>query len=136
MSSPSDLTGTGNRPDASVGELIADISRDFSTLMHQEVELAKAEVKESAAKAGKGVGMFGGAGVGAHMVLLFLSIALWWGIGDSTGHAISALIVAAVWAVIAAALAVMGRVQFKTMTGVSRTAESVSQIPPAVKGNA
>src|ERR1700712_253589 len=126
----------GARADASVGELIADISRDFSTLMHQEVELAKAELKESASKAGKGAGMFGGAGLGAHMVLLFLSIALWWGLGDATGHAISALIVAALWAVIAALLAVLGRSEFKTMTGVSRTADSVSKIPPAVKGNA
>lgn len=124
------------RPDASVGELIADISRDFSTLMHQEVELAKAELKESAGKAGKGAGMFGGAGIGAHMVLLFLSIALWWGVGDATGHAISALIVAAVWAVVAAVLAVLGRGEFKSMTGVARTADSVSKIPPAVKGNA
>lgn len=124
------------RPETSVGELVADISRDFSTLMHQEVELAKAELKESAAKAGKGVGMFSGAGLGAHMVLLFLSIALWWGLGDATGHAISALIVAAVWAVIAGALAILGRGEFKTITGMSRTADSVSQIPPAVKGNA
>ena len=136
MSTPTNMTGNGARSEASVGELIADISRDFSTLMHQEVELAKAEAKESAAKAGKGAGLFGGAALGAHMVLLFLSIALWWGLGDATGHATSALIVAAVWAVIAAVLAVVGRSEFKTMTGLSRTSESVSKIPPAVKGNA
>src|ERR1700712_933006 len=121
---------------SSVGELLADVSRDFSTLMRQEVELAKAEVKESATKAGKGVGMFAGAGLGGHMVLLFLSIALWWGLGDATGHAISALIVAAIWAVIAAVLALMGRKEMKTMTGISRTADSVSKIPPAIKGDA
>src|ERR1700710_886723 len=133
-------TNTGridlDRRDESVGELIADVSRDFSTLMRQEVELAKAEVKESAAKAGKGVGMFTGAGIGGHMVLLFLSIALWWGLGDATGHAISALIVAALWAVIAAVLAVMGRTAMKTMPGMSRTADSVKKIPTAVKGDA
>src|ERR1700710_2156223 len=114
-------TNTGridlDRRDESVGELIADISRDFSTLIRQEVELAKAEVKESATKAGKGAGMFAGAGLGGHMVLLFLSIALWWGLGDATGHAISALIVAVVWGVIAAVLAVMARKELKTMTG-------------------
>ena len=139
MSTPGD-TDTDrvavDRRDESVGALIADISRDFSTLMHQEVELAKAEIKESATKAGKGAGMFAGAGLGGHFVLLFLSIALWWGLGDATGHAISALIVAAVWALIAAVLAIAGRAAFKTITGVSRTAESVSKIPPAVKGNA
>jgi hypothetical protein len=132
----SDLKSHENGSRASVGELLADVSRDFSTLMRQEVELAKAEVKESATKAGKGVGMFAGAGVGGHLVLLFLSIALWWGVGDATGHAISALIVAAVWAVIAAVLAVMGRTALKTTPGLTRTAETVKKIPPAVKGDA
>lgn len=126
----------GSRSSASVGELLADVSRDFSTLIRQEVELAKAEVRESATKAGKGAGMFAGAGLGVHMVLLFLSIALWWGLGNATGHAISALIVAVVWAVIAVALALAGRKELKTMTGLSRTTESVGKIPPAVKGDA
>jgi len=149
MSMPSDVSpgavnvtgSTVDRPtvtrrDESVGELLADISRDFSTLMRQEIELAKAEAKESATKAGKGVGMFAGSGFGGYMVLLFLSIAAWWGIGNGTGRGWSALIVAAVWAVIAAVLAMLGRSQMKTVTGMRRTAESVQKIPPAVKGDA
>ena len=137
MSAPYEPTPSyDNQNNVSIGERLADVSRDLSTLMRQEVELAKAEAKESAAKAGKGVGMFAGAGLGGHMVLLFLSIAAWWGIGDSTGHAISALIVAAIWAIIAAVLAVTGRKELKTMTGLSRTTETVAKIPPAVKGDA
>jgi hypothetical protein len=121
---------------ASVGDLLADVSRDLSTLMRQEVELAKAEVKDTASKASKGAGLFAGAGLGAHMVLLFLSIAAWWGIGDATGHALSALIVAAIWAIIAAALAMTGRTEVRRMTGLQRTAETAKQIPPAIKGDA
>ena len=138
MSTPYDPSPAGydTRSTASVGELLSDVSRDFSTLIRQEVDLAKAEVKESAVKAGKGAGMFAGAGLGAHMVLLFLSIALWWGLGDATGHAISALIVAVIWAIIAAALAMIGRRELTTMTGLSRTTETVAKIPPAVKGDA
>lgn len=120
----------------SIGDLLADVSRDFSTLMHQEVELAKAEVRQSATKAGKGAGMFAGAGVGGHMVLLFLSIAFWWGLGDAIGHSLSALVVAATWGLVAAVLAVLGRKELKTMTGIARTTESVSKIPPAIKGDA
>jgi hypothetical protein len=120
----------------SIGELLADVSRDFSTLMRQEVELAKSEVKQSATQAGKGAGMFAGAGLGGHFVLLFLSIAYWWGLGNKTGYAWSALIVAATWAVIAAVLAVLGRKEFQTITGLKRTTESVSKIPPAIKGDA
>ena len=69
------------------------------------------------------------------MVLLFLSIAAWWGIGDKTGYGWSALIVAAIWLVIAAVLAVVGRSEFKAVKGVPRTADTVKKIPDAVKGN-
>lgn len=128
MSSPD-----GNRE--SVGELLSDISADFSELVRQEVALAKAEVKQSASRAGKGAGLLAGAGVGAHFVLLFLSIALWWAIGDSTGRGWSALIVAAIWAVIAAILAVTGRGQLNQVQGVPQTTETVTKIPSAVAGH-
>ncbi|MFN3925443.1 MAG: phage holin family protein, partial [Pseudarthrobacter sp.] len=45
----------------SLGDLLGDVTRDLSTLMRQEVELAKAEAKQSATKAGKGGGMLAGA---------------------------------------------------------------------------
>ena len=124
-----------DRGQASVGELISKVGEDFSTLVRQEVALAKAELKESAAKAGKGAGMLGGAGVAGHFVLLFLSIALWWGIGNATGWAWSALIVAAVWAVIAAILAAVGRKELKQVEGLPKTTDTAKQIPNAVKGH-
>lgn len=118
-----------------LGELISEITEDLSALVRQEIDLAKAEAKESAAKAGKGVGMFGGAGLAGHFVLLFLSIALWWGLGDATGYAWSALIVAAIWAVIAVVLVIVGRNEFQSIRGMQRTAETVQKIPNAVKGH-
>jgi Na+/melibiose symporter-like transporter len=120
---------------ASVGDLLSDISNDLSTLMRQEVALAKAELTQSAKQAGKGAGMFAGAGIAGHMVLLFISIALWWGIGDKTGHGWSALIVALIWAIIAAILAATGRKEMKNVTGVPRTTDTVKKIPSAVAGN-
>lgn len=119
----------------SVGDLLARVSSDLSTLMRQEVALAKAEVTQSAKQAGKGAGMFAGAGVAGHFVLLFISIALWWGIGDATGHGWSALIVAVIWAIIAAVLAARGRKEMKNVTGVPRTTDTVKKIPSAVAGN-
>lgn len=134
MSSPVAPTSTtdGPRP---LGELIGEITEDLSTLVRQEIELAKAEAKESAAKAGKGAGMFGGAGFAAHFVLLFLSISLWWGLGNATGRAWSALIVAAIWAVVAVVLVLLGRKEFQSIRGLQRTAETVQKIPNAVKGH-
>ena len=119
----------------SIGDLLSDITTDLSTLMRQEVELAKAELKQSATRASKGGGMLAGAGVAGHFVLLFISVAAWWGIGDSIGHGWSALIIALIWAVIAAVLSVLGRNQLKTVQGVPRTTETVKKIPSAVAGN-
>jgi hypothetical protein len=135
MSSPLDPVGPSADTRPSVGELLSDVAADLSTLMRQEVELAKAEVRQSAVRAGKGAGMLAGAGVSGHLVLTFLSVALWWGLGDKTGHGWSALIVAAVWLVIAAVLGLMGRKEISAVSGVPQTAQTVKKIPAAVKGN-
>jgi hypothetical protein len=120
----------------SIGSLVSDISADLSTLMRQEVALAKAEVKDSATKAGKGAGMLAGAGYGGHFVVLFLSLALWMGLAnliDSLGWA--AVIVAVLWGIVAAVLAALGRKQLKTVEGIPQTAETAKRVPDALKGN-
>lgn len=137
--STSTSTGSSNDrsigDDRSVGELLSDISADLSTLMRQEVALAKAELSQSGKQAGKGAGMLAGAGVAGHFVLLFISICLWWAIGNETGRGWSALIVAAIWAIIGAVLYSMGRKEMKKVNGVPRTTDTVKKIPSAVAGN-
>lgn len=119
----------------SVGELLGEISRDLSTLVRQETQLAKAEIRESVTKAGKGAGMLAGAGLAGYFVLLFLSVALWWAIGSAVGLGWSALIVAAIWLVIAAILALVGRREMAHVQGIPRTVETAREIPDALKGN-
>jgi hypothetical protein len=119
----------------SVGELVGEVSRDLSTLVRQEIELAKAEAKQSAQRAGKGAGLFGGAGVAGHMVLLFLSLALWWALGTVMGLGWSGLVVAAVWAVIAAVLAMRGKKELQAVEGMPQTTDSVKKIPDALRGH-
>lgn len=121
--------------DRSVGELLAAVSSDLSTLLRQELALAKAELRQSATNASAGAGLLGGSGVAAHMVLLFLSISAWWGIGQFTGNAWSGLIVAAVWALVAGVLYAVGRAKLRAIEGLSRTAETAKKIPPALVGN-
>lgn len=135
MSTAADTDPNDSQSRSSIGEMLADISRDITTLMRQEVELAKAEAKQSVSKVGKGAGMFAGAGISAHMVLLFLSIAGWWGLGNSIGRGWAALVVALVWLIIAAVLAVVGRKEVSSARGLTQTAETVKKIPSAVKGN-
>jgi hypothetical protein len=121
----------------SVGEVLGDITTDLSTLLRQEVELAKAELRESVDHAKAAGGMFAGAGVAGHLALIFLSLALWWGLGDlvdSLGW--SAVVVGLLWAVAAAVLAAMGRTRMRRATPVApRTVDTAREIPDALKGH-
>jgi Putative Actinobacterial Holin-X, holin superfamily III len=127
------------RPDVdgtSVGALIGEVTKDLSTLMRQELELAKAELKVEAKKAGQGAGMFGAAGFAGYMVLLFLSIALWWALENVMDAGLAALIVAVIWAVIGAVAFVMGRKKFRQVNPKpERTVDTLQQVPSALKPN-
>lgn len=119
----------------SLGDLLSEVTGDISALFRQEVELAKAELKQSATQAGAGAGMLGGAGYAALMAVFFLSVALWWALGALMGLGWSAVVVALIWAVIALVLFLMGRNRMKQVKGAPRTVESLQQIPDAIKRN-
>ena len=120
--------------DRSVGELFSAVRQDVTTLIRQEVAQAKAEIRESATRADLGAGMLGGSGVTAHLVLLLVSISAWWGIGQFTGNAWSALIWAAASAATAAALYLLGRSRLTHVEGLNRTADTAKKIPRALAG--
>ncbi|WP_158867221.1 phage holin family protein [Leifsonia sp. AG29] len=120
---------------ASLGELLSEVTRDLSTLIRQEMELAKAELRQTATRAGKGAGLLGGAGYAALMAVLFLSIALWWALGYLMGNAWSGVVVAVIWGIVALILYVVGRNQLKTVKGVPQTVETVKEFPQTLKRN-
>jgi hypothetical protein len=120
---------------ASLGELVGEVTRDLSQLMRQELELAKAELSDSAKKAGAGAGLLGGAGYAAMMAVLFLSIALWWALGTLIGGGWSGVVVAVLWAIIAAVLYAVGKKRLDAVKGAPRTVQTVKQIPDALKRN-
>ena len=117
----------------SLGDLLGEVTRDLSTLMRQELELAKAELKQTASRAGKGGGMLAGAGVAGHFVLLFLSIALWYALVQLMGLGWSAVVVALIWGIIAAVLASVGRKELKSVKGMPQTTETLQEIPQTLK---
>jgi putative superfamily III holin-X len=125
------------RPDVegtTVGQLMGEVAKDLSTLMRQELELAKVEVKAEATKAGKGAGLMGAAGFAGYMVLLFLSIALWWALHHLVGHSWSALIVAVLWGIVGAVAFAMGRKQLQHVNPKpERTVDTLQQVPGALK---
>jgi hypothetical protein len=122
--------------DASLGDLIGNVTRDLSTLMRQELALAQAELKQEVSKTAKGAGALGGAGLAGYFVLLFLSIALWAGLSNVMDAGWAGLIVAALWAIIAGALFAVGRQRLRAVhPKPERTVDTLSNVPDALKGN-
>jgi len=103
----------GAEDERSLGEIVQALTQDTTTLLKQELELAKVELKAEATRAGKGAGMLGGAGLAGYLVLLFLSFTLMFGLDTVLPLWAAALITAGVWAVVAALLAVTGRTALK-----------------------
>ncbi|KAA9394828.1 phage holin family protein [Kocuria coralli] len=132
----------------SLGEMFKSLSTNLTTLIQQEIALAKAEVsqatdktKDSAKAVGKGAGLLGGAGVAGHFVLLFLSLTAMWALGNVMNLAWAALIVTLLWAIIAAVLALLGKknldraqkkLQQATQDPMHHTRETVTEIPDTV----
>jgi hypothetical protein len=120
----------------SVGDLIGNVTRDLSTLMRQELALAQAELKTEAAKTGKAAGTLGGAGAAGYFVVLFLSLALWAALSNVMDAGWAGLIVALLWAVIAAVLFVTGRNKLREVhPKPERTVDTLSNVPDALKGH-
>ncbi|HZF91437.1 phage holin family protein [Streptomyces sp.] len=99
-----------------MSELMSAVTSDMQTLFRQEVELARAELRQEASKAGKTAGMFGGAGLGGYMVALFLSLTAMFALDNVLDLALAALIVTAIWALIGAVLYHKGRQRMRTMS--------------------
>ena len=123
--------GAADRTDpgeTSIGQLIGDISNDLSTLFRQEVELAKAEVRQEATKAGKAAGMLGAAGFAGYLAVLLLSFAAVFGLSNVMDAGWAALIVAVVWAIVGGVLYASGRSKLRTVDPVPRqTVETMKE---------
>ena len=111
-----DHLGMSGQPavaDSSVGDLLGRVTTDLSTLMRQEVELAKVEIKEEATKAGKASGMLAGAGAVGYLVLVFLALALMFALDAAMPIGWAALTTAVLLGIAAAVLFALGRKQFQ-----------------------
>lgn len=135
------MTEQDTRPDLpdpslrSVGELLGDVAADLSTLVRQEVALAKAEVRQSAVHAKAGSAMLGTAAVAGHLALIFLSLAVWWALGDLIGLGWSALLVGLVWGAVALVTGLGGRNRLRQVSPIApQTVDTTSTIPDALRG--
>lgn len=101
--------GAGDLRQQSVGELLKQLSEETTTLVRQELELAKAEMTEKGREAGAGLGMFGGAGVAGLLALGALTACLIAALDTALPLWLAALIVTIVHGAIAGVLALTGK---------------------------
>jgi len=102
--------------DRSTSDLLRQLSDQTTTLVRQEIELAKLEFREKGKKAGLGAGMFGGAGLFGVMALGTLTAGLVMALATFLPGWIAALIVTVVYAAIAGVLALRGKAEVKEAT--------------------
>ena len=99
--------------DRPIGELLRQLSQETTTLVRQELELAKAEVREKGRKAGPGIGMVGAAGVAGLLALGALTAFLILALDGAMPNWAAALMVAVLYGAIAAVLYFLGREKVK-----------------------
>jgi hypothetical protein len=116
MASREDLPGSDDLRDRSLGELLKQLSEQTTRLVHQELELAKAELTQKGKQAGAGAGLFGGAGAIGLAALGALTACFILALNAIMPAWLAALIVAVVYGAIAAFLALRGRDKVKQAT--------------------
>jgi hypothetical protein len=99
-----------------LGELLKQLSEETTRLVHQELELAKAELAQKGKQAGMGAGMFGAAGVIGLLALAALTTCFILALDAAMPAWLAALIVAVVYGAVAALLALRGRAKVKQAT--------------------
>jgi uncharacterized membrane protein YqjE len=105
--------GSADPRDHSIGELVKDLATETSTLVRQEIDLAKAEMTERGKRAGKGAGMLGAAALVGLLAAGALTACLIAALDKAMATWLAALVVTVVFGAIAAALAMTGRKQIQ-----------------------
>lgn len=117
-----------------LGDLLSDMGRSLQVLLSKEVELAKAELSEQAARAGKAGALLGVAGVVALLASILLSFAAAWGLAEVMAPGLAFLIIGGLYLAVAGALFAAGRSRFRRVEPVPhQTVQTLRQDVEAAK---
>ena len=108
-----DPRDTDRLRERSLPELLKQLSADTTRLVHQELELAKAELQQKGKQAGAGAGMFGGAGALGLAALGALTACFILALNAIMPAWLAALLVAVVYGIIAFVLVKQGQAKLK-----------------------
>lgn len=133
------MTQQVNDQDPTIGRLVHDASRDISTLIQKEIQLAKSELKVSVQSGGIGIGLFAAAGFVAVLAVIMLSVAIAYFInwnGDGLALHWAFLIVFGFYLLVAGLLVFVGIRKLKQVRAPERAIDQGREIPKALKGKA
>ena len=131
------MTDRPSPDDPTIGRLVADASRDISSLVTKEIELAKSELKVSVQAGGTGIALFAGAAFIALLGVIMLSVSIayfihWAGLGLHW----SFLIVFGLYLLLAGLLGFIGYRKVKQVKPPEKAIAQGREIPRALKGQA
>ena len=123
---------TTNPDEPTLGRLVADASRDVSTLIHSEIELAKSELRVSVRAGGMGAALLAAAGVLGFLILILFSFTVvWFLIWAGLDPWWAYLIVTGFYAVVAGILTLIGVRKLKQVRAPEKTISTTKKIPQA-----
>jgi uncharacterized membrane protein YqjE len=118
-------------PDKTLGQLVGDLTSEFSTLVSAHLDLAKAELRQDAKEAGRASAMLAAGAVGALLAIAMLSAALGWALAETMAPGWAFLIVGLLWAVVAGALVLAGKQRVTQLD--SALADTMHEIKHEIK---
>jgi uncharacterized membrane protein YqjE len=110
-----------------IKDLIGNVTEDLTRLFRQEMELARAELRQEGAKAGRAAAMYGAAGAAGLLLAIMLSLTIMYALDEVMHIAFAALIVAALWAVAGAALYAAARNRMRSVSPLPQTTETMKE---------
>ncbi len=124
---PTERVTEPQRPEASLGDLFAEMGSELGSLFRQEIELAKTEARDEVRAASRAAALFGGAGIAGWMTLLFVSFAVAWWLDEAMDTGLSFAIVGVVWLIAALVMAASARARMKAVRALPETRRSMKE---------
>lgn len=115
------------RADMTLGDLLAEMTREFGELVRKEAELAKLEMRDEVRRASRAGAMFAVAGIAGFLTLAFVSSALAFLLDEVMHPALACLIVGALWASAALILVSMARQRARSIDVLPETTQTLKE---------
>lgn len=121
--------------DASLSELLSDVTGELATLFRKEVELAKVETSEQVSRAARAGAMLGAGAAIGFLTLILLAFAAAWGLAAILPNGLAFLIVGVVFGIVAAVLASAGKSKMASVRPVPETVQTLKDDVAVAKGS-